>query len=360
MSRISGMNIAIDVREACKEQRTGKGQWVFGFVSELLTRNHSLILLNNAPLPKQWQENEQCRTKYLNPGWKWHLSAARYLQEQRKEIDVYISPTSYIAPSLLGSSIPCVPVVHDLIAFQREPHNAKAKWIERILLGRTIRCAHRVCTVSNATKLDLHKQYPSFPPSKAATVYAGPFTTEKQENVPDDHTILCIATLCPRKNQKRLIEAYAHLPQVLRLRYKLVLVGGRGWHDSDIVQLANKTTGVEYKGYCSQEECEELLKTCTVFAYPSLYEGFGMPILDAMKLGIPVVTSNRGSLKEVAGDAALTVDPTDTISIMKGLEEILTNTDLQNNLRAKGKKQADTFSWKKTVDLFLESIDQIT
>ena len=350
------MNLVIDVREACRPKRAGKGQWVYGLIHELCTRDCSILLLTDSVLPEAWLKAENVSYQRFAPGWRWHLKAASYLKAQKDSFDYFISPTSFIVPSLVANSIPTVAVVHDLIAFRPEPHNAKARWIERMLLQRTVQSAAQILTVSQSTKLDIHKRYPRLSPSKVCTVYAGPFTNMQTENRSDDYTILCIATLCPRKNQKRLIEAYAALPQVLRLRYRLVLVGGRGWHDSDIVTLAEKTTGVEYRGYCSSQECEALLHSCTLFAYPSLYEGFGMPVLDALSCGIPVLTSNRGSLSEVVGDNALCIDPEDTKAISQGLQELLTNTKLRQNLADKGPKQAAQFSWSRTVDLMLQSL----
>jgi glycosyltransferase involved in cell wall biosynthesis len=107
----------------------------------------------------------------------------------------------------------------------------------------------------------------------------------------------------------------------------------------------------------SDDEYEKLLSSCTVFAMPSLYEGFGLQVLDAMQRGIPVLTSHAGSLAEVAGDAAFVVDPESVSSISDGLVKLLTRQQLRETLKHEGPKRAAQYSWKRTVDLFLEALD---
>ncbi len=117
--------------------------------------------------------------------------------------------------------------------------------------------------------------------------------------------------------------------------------------------MTQQTPGVEWRGYVNASGYESLLHTCTAFALPSLYEGFGMQILDAMQRGIPILTSNRGSLREVAEGAALIVDPDDVASIAKGLERLLREAGLRADLSEKARQRAELYSWRRTVDLFL-------
>jgi glycosyltransferase involved in cell wall biosynthesis len=272
---------------------------------------------------------------------------------------LYFSPTSYIVPFLMGRSVPVIPLVHDLIAFRKEPHDRKAQWIERWTLRRVLSVAHHICAISTATKNDLLARYPSLKPEDITVLYAGPFTASPPPNHPDGKTILCIGTLCPRKNQLRLIRAFARLPPDLRRTHALVLAGGRGWHDAEIVRLAERTPGVTWLGYVQDDAYEELLSRCTVLAFPSLYEGFGMPVLDALQRGIPVLTTDRGSLPEVAGNAAIFVDPEDEESITRGLLTLLTDGGIRGRLRAEGPLQARQFTWKRTVDLFLTALQPL-
>ncbi len=349
------MRLAIDVREPCRPKKAGKGQWTYGFVHELIAREIPLVLYTDTPVPSEWQSPGIRQMLISSRGFPWHWQVSTSLR-QSSGIDLYVSPTSYIVPALLGKKFPHVPIVHDLIAFRRELHDRKAQAIERLTLRRTVRTARRICTISESTKIDLLAKYPSLDPRSITAIFAGPMREHPSVNISDGKTILCVATLCPRKNQMRLIRAYASLPAHLRSQFRLRLVGARGWHDSEIIRLARQTPGVSWTQYVDDGEYGRLLDTCHVLALPSLYEGFGMQVLDAFQRGIPVLTSSRGSLAEVAGDAACIVDPNDVKSIAKGLERILTDEGLRGKLRQRGPLQAAQFSWKWTVDLFLAAI----
>src|SRR3989344_5596613 len=292
------MHIAIDIREALRPEKTGKGKWTEGFLRELSSRDVTLTLCADCPIPKELSKHNSVVIQ--KKGLRWHFALAKELKNH-SDIDAFVSPTSYIVPALLGKRMRCIPVVHDLIAFRNEPHDRKARMIEYATLGRAIRTAWKVAVISESTKKDLMERHPRLDAEKIFILYAGPLRESVPASVPDEKTILCAATLCPRKNQARIIRAYAKLDDELRKQYRLVLVGARGWHDEEIIQLIEKTSGVEWKKYVSDTEYEALLNRATVFAMPSLYEGFGMQILDAMQRSIPILTSNKGSLKEVAG-----------------------------------------------------------
>ena len=349
------MHVGIDIREACGPRPTGKGRWTEGFVR----RGVRVSLFTDAPVPEAWRG--EVKTAGANAvvlpakGLRWHTGVAQMLKPSG--IDCYISPTSYIVPALAGSSVRCVPVVHDLIAFRSEKHDRRATLIERFTLGRAVKSAYRVCTVSDATRADLLARYPRLDGGRVRAVYAGGGELPEAPSVSDGKTIICIGTLCPRKNQLRLIRAFDRLPSPLRERSRLVLVGGRGWDDQEIVRLASSTAGVEWKDYLPQSDCDELLAHAAVFAYPSLYEGFGFPLLDAMRRRIPALTSDRGSIREVAGDAALYVNPEDEGAISQGLERLLADAEFGQKLASEGQKARTKFTWSRTVDLFLEGLD---
>lgn len=351
------------MREACRSRPTGKAQWTSGFVTELLRRGIPLALFADEDLPPPWQRliGERSDVTIIHPkprGSKWHLEVARMLVRE-KPVDLYVSPTSYIVPAIVGRKFPCVPIVHDLIAFRGEPHDRKAVIIERMTLGGAVSRSPLICTVSEATKRDLRERYVHLPSENVATIFAGPTFASSGRSTPDGRTILCLGTLSPRKNQLRLIQAYASLPEDLRASSELVLVGSRGWDDAEIVKLASGTSGVKWMDYVPDAEVESLLSRTTILAFPSLYEGFGMPVLDAFNRGIPVLTSHGGSLAEVAGDAAEIIDPLLVPSIAQGLERLLVDSDLRELLTERGLARAELFSWKRTVDLFLEAVSRL-
>lgn len=346
------MHIVFDAREAFSDRKSGKGQWASGLIGELSRREIRLTLLGDVRSPAI------PGLVRLPAGIRWHFAALRYLRNA-EGVDCYVSPSSFIVPALLPGATRSVLVVHDLIAFRGEPHDRKATILEKLFLARAMRKASAVCTLSESTKQDLVKRFPQTPMHSIHVVYAGPALENPPVRQSDGQTILCVATLCPRKNQLRLIRAYAALPPDLRERSRLVLAGGRGWQDSEILRMAANTKGVEWIGYVSDADYQQLLSTCEIFALPSLYEGFGMQILDALQRGIPVLTSERGSLKEVAGSAAAFVDPESERSIGAGLAALLEEEELRTSLEKSGPVQARQFTWKRTADLFLEAVASV-
>lgn len=350
------MLIAVDVREACRPQPTGKGRWTAGVVRAFLRAGQPLALLTDAELPSDFQ-GRNTRVETFPVGLRWHWKAAAFLKRSGGGIDAYLSPTSYIVPAMIGRRVRCIPVVHDLIAFRPDPHDRRARAIERLTIDRAVLGAAGVCTISDATRRDLLSRYNELDPSTVSTVYAGPLDPSPSLSVPDGCTVLCIGTLCPRKNQLRLLRAFAALPGSVRGNARLVLAGGRGWHDEEIVSLARTTEGAEWIGYVSEDQYRALMGTCTVFALPSLYEGFGLQVLDALQRGIPTLTSSRGSLAEVAGNAALLVDPEDNGDIARGLERLLRDADLRARLSEVGPRQAAQFTWDRTAKEILTVIE---
>lgn len=350
-------SLAIDARAALVPHPTGKGQWLRGFLRELLTRDCDVTILADGPVPPSWQR-AGVEHRIFAAGPFWHLRAARFLRQNRDRV-VYFSPTSFLVPFLVGRTVPTVPLVHDLIAFLGEPHDRKATVLEHLTLGRTLRTAAAVCTISEATRNALLSRFPALPPHRIAVISAGPSEANPPLHTSDQRSILTVGTLCPRKNQLRLIQAFALLPDAGRRPFRLIIAGGRGWHDQTIVDAAASTPGVEWLGYVTDQHYHDLLRTCHVFAFPSLEEGFGLPVLDALQRGIPVLTSTRGGLTEVAGKAALTVDPEDTGALCRGLLTLLRDADLRERLRRLGPEQARKFSWKNTVGLFLKAVQPL-
>ncbi len=164
--------------------------------------------------------------------------------------------------------------------------------------------------------------------------------------------VLAVATLEPRKNLRRLLAAYMGLPAELRERHPLVMAGGKGWL-LDEEDLAGLDSAMRL-GHVALDELVALYSAATVFAYPSLAEGFGLPVVEAMACGAPVLTSNVSSLPEVAGDAAHLVDPVDTDAIRDALRHLLEDPERRSDLRQRGFERAATFSWERTARETLE------
>jgi alpha-1,3-rhamnosyl/mannosyltransferase len=174
------------------------------------------------------------------------------------------------------------------------------------------------------------------------------FSTRVEPARLDKPYVLAAGTLEPRKNLVRLIEAWAALPEAVRSRHVLALVGPTGWDvEATLAAARAHSDDVRLLGYVGDDELVALYAGAAAFAYPSLYEGFGLPVLEAMAAGAPVVTSTASSLPEVAGDAALLVDPHDVRALRDALVAVLTDEGRATALRAAGRERAAAFSWER-------------
>jgi glycosyltransferase involved in cell wall biosynthesis len=164
--------------------------------------------------------------------------------------------------------------------------------------------------------------------------------------------ILYVGTLEPRKNITGLINAYRLFKDMTPyLNYALVIGGGKGWMYSDIFELIEKLSlmnDVIFLGYVQDKELPILYNAAKLFVYPSLYEGFGLPVLEAMACGVPVITSNTSSLPEIVADAGIMLDPLDINALAKAMHNVLMDDSLRHSLIEKGLKRAENFSWEKT------------
>ncbi len=165
--------------------------------------------------------------------------------------------------------------------------------------------------------------------------------------------VLYLGTIEPRKNVDALLDAWEGFR--LRAAYDLVIAGPRGWSsEKTMARLASRTAGVRYLGYVPEDELPGLVAGAAAFVYPSLYEGFGLPVAQALAAGVPVITSNVSSLPEVAGEAALLVDPRSPAEIRAALEKLLESPALQQQLREAGRARAEQFRWSASACQSLE------
>lgn len=271
----------------------------------------------------------------------------------------------------VASSCPFVVTVHDL-SFLHYPENFQT--FKRLYLQRftkmSVQRARRVIAISESTKRDLVHHY-GISPARVDMIHYGldpRFRPLPSAQVADfrvkkglpEHYILFVGTLEPRKNVVRLIDAYAGLPHD---RPPLMLIGGKGWLYEEIfarVEALGLGDSVYFVGYVPAKELPLWYNAADLFVYPSLYEGFGLPPLEAMACGTPVVTSKVSSLPEVVGQAGLLVDPTDVEALTTAMAQALSHAGTQEKMRAAGPKQARTFSWEKaarhTVDTYRRAL----
>ena len=319
---------------------------------------------------------------YISSAWSESQPATRIAWEQftlpslirQKQIDVLHSPVN-VLPERLPFTCAGVVTLHDL-AFLRFPQvlTRSKRIYHRIFTVRSIRKATRVIAVSESTKQDAIELVGVLP-ERIQTVYTCLDT--KFSELPDQEAvhnfrkkqgleqgyILYLGTLEPRKNVITLIEAYARL----RTRYnrieKLVLAGGKGWlYDAifDRVRQLGLEAEVIFPGFVADSEQVLWYAAATVFAYPSLYEGFGIPVTEALACGTPVVTSNISSLPEAGANIALTVDPLDVEAMIEALYKALTDEPYRQHCRSMAPTIVQQFSAQRMVEETIGVYEQAT
>jgi len=267
-----------------------------------------------------------------------------------------------------------VAIIHDL-SFIRVPETfpIKMRMQMQIMTRRTSMIASHIIAPSEYSRRDIINAY-NVPENRVTRVPLAPpdwFEPVKNEGVLDDikrkyalpnEYILGLGSIQPRKNLARLIEAYASLVKRGIEIPKLVLAGKLAWLSEATVQSAafhDVVDRVIFTGHISEEDLPALYSGAKCFVYPSYFEGFGLPPLEAMRCGTPVITGNLTSLPEVVGVAALMVDPFEVTSIAKGLERVVSDTDLRESMRQKGAEQAAKFSWERTAGMTLRILEQV-
>lgn len=257
--------------------------------------------------------------------------------------------------------VPVVLMVHDLsfVSFPAGFHRH-----EQLVYANLVRaCARRadhLLTVSNFSRGELVEKW-DIPPEKITVTYDGldACFQEAPEAVSGEKPyILYVGNLHPRKNIVRLLEAFQLFKEESKLPHRLRIVGQAAWMAGDVFRCARESgiaREIDFTGYVSLEELVRLYQRAAVVVYPSLYEGFGLPVLEAMACGCPVVCSNTTSIPEVAGDACLLIDPTSASDIAKGLRKVLENPGLAADMKRKGLEQSRRFTWNDCARSTLEA-----
>ncbi len=287
----------------------------------------------------------------------WHALAAR---RASRACDVFWSTNSYLTAWL--TTIPTAVVVFDLVAFVpgARPQSRAAR-IERATIRPALRRAGAVLCISEATRRDLVARHPAVAGRTVVTPLAAaePFGPNgagddavRARHGLERPFVLAAGTLEPRKNLTRLLAAWASLQAPT---HELVLVGPPGWEFAEVVERA-RAQRVRLLGHVSDEELAALYRLCDVFCYPSLYEGFGLPVLEALRCGAAVVTSDVSSLPEVAGDAAVLADPLDAGAIAEALRGLLADPAERARRGAAGRRRAAAFSWERTARVTREAL----
>lgn len=366
------MKIAIDIRCAGGE-KTGKGWYTFHLVQNLLKldKHNEYILYAKDGIPG-FENFKNVKVKLINSrSIFWHRKVAN--DAVKEEVEIFFAPSSYIIPAFLPSYIKSIVTVHDLVAFLfSKTHKKRSTLIEKIFLKPALKKARQILTVSEHTKLDLLNYFKKTDRDKIDTIYCaaseefqpiskselGDFV--KETNLPEKF-FLAVGTLEPRKNYPNLITAFHQLSEKFP-DIHLIIVGQKGWDYEEIYERIRELhlgKRVHMLGYLSNKSLVKLYNLAKALVFPSFYEGFGMPPLEAMQSGCPVICSNTSSLPEVVGESALLINPESHFEIAGAMIRLLEDENLGRTLRQKGLNQAKKFSWQISAEKLLEIIKNL-
>jgi len=288
----------------------------------------------------------------------WEQMAQPYLLS-RNQPDLYHA-MAFVAPMI--TPCPFVITVYDL-TFLRYPEAFRPfnRWYLRYFTTYSVKRAQAIIAISESTRQDVINLIGK-PPDQVHTIYCGAdpsfrplpsneIETFRQSQQLPQAFVLYLGTLEPRKNVAGLIRAYATWYQQDPQAPLLVIAGGKGWYYQQIFELV-ETLGlvdkIYFPGYIPQADLALWYNAASLFVYPSYFEGFGLPVLEAMACGTPVITSNTSSLPEVAGQAAMLVDPKQPIALTVAMQQIMQSSEKRQLMRQAGVKQATQFRWEKT------------
>jgi len=352
-------------------RRVGSGEYCFQLLlnlNKIDKKNNYIIYLPQAPALDLPKESQNWHYKIIGPRKMWTLFglSLEFLLKRSKP-DVFLSPTHYLpifSPYRSLISILDVSYLHFPQLFKSSDLNQLRNWTKF-----SLKKARGVFTISQASKDDIIKEY-GVPGYKIAITYPGVKAGLKVDldrlNMEDlkkkyaikKDFVLYVGTLQPRKNVIRLIEAFSKLKNDV----ELVIVGRKGWLYEEILEAPKKykiENKVKFLESVPDEDLPSFYENALCFVLPSLYEGFGLPVLEAMKYGCPVIASNVSSLPEAGGDAALYVDPENVDDIAKNLKLLIEDKILREKLVKKGYEQVKKFSWEKTAKETLNVLTKI-
>ncbi len=373
------MTILIDIRPLMDARYSGVSEYIFRLLNALFKiddKNQYILLYNSFSQVRDPKFNfpnvkiirKKIPNRILNYPLLWLLRRPRFDKWVGEKVDIFFMPhINYMAVS---KNVKTILAVHD-ISFLIEPRFFswwKNLWHSFVMVKLLVRRFDKIVVFSEHTKRDLaalckvNPEHISVIPSgidQSFKVYdkndpgIAAVATKYKLTKP---FILFLSTLEPRKNVEGLVLAFNQLKEKHQGDLELVLAGGRGWKSAPIFKLIKESPykdDIKILDYVPENERAFLYSLAQVFAYPSFYEGFGFPPLEAMACGTPVVVAGVSSLPEVVGNAGILIDPYNPSSIALGLEQVLINNELAQDLREKGLIQAKQFNWENAAERYL-------
>ena len=351
------MKIGLDIRSTLKK-RTGIGQYTLNLINHLakIDQQNEYFLYSKRKLfdrkrrlPKLPGRNFRHKLDYFAKG------PARIMSD----MDIFhASSFDLIKPK--DSKL--VLTIHDVIT-KTYPQGHTKETIENVdrQLKNILKQVDAIVVDSRSTKDDLLKWY-DVDEAIVEVVYPGVNDWFYPETCEDGKYLLFVGTIEPRKNISGLVKAFEKLKKEQKIEHKLIIVGMKGWMYNEILDqiAASEFSGdIILKDYISNENLRSWYNQATAFIFPSFYEGFGFPIVEAFACGVPVVTSNTSSCGEIAGDAAILIDPCNPDEIAEAILNIINEKNTAEELRSKGLKKARLFSWDKCAGQVLNIFNKV-
>ncbi|EKE14917.1 MAG: glycosyl transferase group 1 [uncultured bacterium] len=368
------IRIGVDGNEANVEKKVGVSVYalnILNYFSKIANSETSFVIyLKSQPLLYLPDENEFFKYKIIKGKFLWSqifLPLDLYIN---RNIDIFFSPAHYL-PRFCP--VPQVVTIHDLAYFYfPEDFTKKDLWQLKNWTKSSVNKSSRIIAVSKTTKKDVIKNY-QVDENKVSVVYNGyEKLSDQRSKIKDQNDIskfknkkpyiLFVGTIQPRKNLDVLIDAFDKFSKT-HSDFKLVIVGKKGWLFESIfakVKTMNLENKVIFTGHVTDEELIWFYKNAFCLALPSLYEGFGIPILEAMSYDCPTIVSMTSSLPEIGGDASLYFDPKNSDDLLEKLNTLKDNVKLRKELISKGKQRIKDFSWEKcgkeTLEVILKTV----
>jgi glycosyltransferase involved in cell wall biosynthesis len=355
------MIVAVDAR-LLSIPLTGIGRYTLEMCSQLAKYDIELFLYSpNEIIHGDWQgPNIHIRQRKMKGRLGRMLWSQTILPHDvnKDKPDIFWGPTHRI-PSGLSTEIIKLVTIHDLVwKFAPETMRAISRMMERLLMPQAIKIADWIISDSSSTTMGLIELYPQVK-NRVTEIYLGVTSFGDYQDIKltcfdlEQPFFLFVGTLEPRKNLLRLLKAYSMLTDLERELCKFVIAGGAGWGNLNLkneIDALGLNSQVQLLGYVTDQQLAILYKNAKFLAMPSIYEGFGLPLVEANVFGTPVLTSNTSSLPEVAGEAALLVDPFSIDAIKQGLSKLICDQEFLASLEKKAYLNSTRFSWKKSAE----------
>lgn len=352
------------------KQRAGIGHYGYNLINSLIKLNSQIDFTFYTQKVIDFDSGKIVRRGEYNKSYKRILDEQLLMPFKYRGSDL-IHFIDYSSP-FLPMKIPFIVTIHDLSFYEYpDTFSYGSRKIKEVLAPISIKRSARIIADSENTKRDIVERFPNAA-EKVRVIYPGRPKYDLVNNYSkisdvrrkygiNGKYILVVGTFEPRKNLVRMLEAFKIIAEKFS-DINLVLIGKKGWLYGDIYEKINDIRIAERvisTGYVDDEDMPYLYRGAEVFCYPSLYEGFGLPPLEAMSCGTPVVVSNTSSLPEVVGDAGIYIDPYDIESIANGIIRVLNDSTLRQDLKNRGLKQCEKFSWERAASQVIEVYREI-